>query len=104
MGKIPHAMPATDEYNKDSFTAVLATLIAHQDALKDALNSRLDRQDEVLGRIEAQTIKTNGRVSLLEKWRDSTKTRIATVAALLGLIGGVLGWLVQIILDASSRS
>lgn len=97
-------MPPTDEYNPDSFTAVVATLISHQAALKDSLNSRLDQQDVVLGRIEAQTIKTNGRVSLLEKWRDSSKAKLATVITVLGLLGGFLGWLVQIILSASSRS
>ena len=69
------------EFNPNSVTAQLATLIAKQEALKEALNVRLDKQDAALERIEAHAAKTNGRVTLIEQWRDlETPHRVACQA------------------------
>jgi len=86
-----------DEFRPNSFTAQLATIIAKQEAMKDALISRLDSQDTVLARIETQAMKTNGRVSTLERWRDMSSAKLAGISITLGIVGSLLGWLFQVV-------
>jgi hypothetical protein len=59
------------------------------DSLKALLEQRFDAQDRALTRIELQTTKTNGRVTLLEQ-------RMAVVWAVTAIVAGtvaVLGFL-----------
>lgn len=95
MAKKPPATPMPEEFNPNSYTAQIATLIAKQDALKDAIMARLDTQDATLGRIEAQATRTNGRVSVLERWKATTKAKVAVAAAAIGGVVSFVGWLVQ---------
>ena len=57
------------------------------DAMFAKLLQRMDGQDVVLARIEAQVGKTNGRVTGLERWRDIITTRIAVISS--GVSGAV---------------
>lgn len=54
-----------------------------QDHYFSDMFDRMDKQDITLARIEAQTIRTNGRVSRLEWWRG-------TIIWCLGIIGAAL--------------
>lgn len=55
-------------------------------SLQDSFEVRLDTQTETLGRIEKQTTKTNGRVTMLEKFMWSS-------IGVFPLIAGFTGWL-----------
>lgn len=47
------------------------------------LNAHLSHQDEALMRIEAQTMKTNGRVTKLEQWRSALIWGFGTLIAVI---------------------
>ena len=81
-----------------SLNATLATIIAETRAAKVAICVRLDQQDVKLASIEEQAIKTNGRVGLLELWRETSKARLAGMAAVCGAFGSVIVWLAGILL------
>jgi hypothetical protein len=49
----------------------------------------------MLQSIEAQTIKTNGRVNSLEKWRDTIKGQITIIAILAGVLASVFYSMIQ---------
>lgn len=96
---------AEGTFDPNSVTAQLATLIAQQTAMKDAMNARMDTQDATLGRIEAQALKTNGRVTVLEsgvarleQWKAVLRGKVAVVAAIVGGLVAFTGWLIQILL------
>jgi len=59
----------------------------------DAMFSRIEQKLEELlartARIEQQTIKTNGRVTLLETWQTDVRARIAVVALVVSGLGTV---------------
>ena len=55
------------------------------DAMFSRILQRMDDQDAALTRIEAGVVKTNGRVTALEKWRY-------VVAGSLLVITTVAGW------------
>jgi len=48
---------------------------------------------EVLERVEAQVTRTNGRVSLLEKWREQVRGGVVWAVALLAAFGWLLTYL-----------
>lgn len=65
------------------------------DAMFSRIIERLDRQDEILKRIEAQTTKTNGRVSLLESWRTEIGAKVAVISGGVSAAIGGAAWLFQ---------
>lgn len=70
------------DVNLNSVDAMFATVLL-----------KLDGQDKMLERIEAQTLKTNGRVTALEEAEKTRKVRMATAATIFSAIGGSLVWL-----------
>ena len=54
------------------------------------IDAKFDIIMETLHRIEAQTIKTNGRVSKLEMWRETLIAKVSGVAATLGILWVVI--------------
>jgi hypothetical protein len=54
-------------------------------------NSRGSRNEETLQRIEEQTMKTNGRVTALEMWREKSSGTMWAMGAGVG----VIGWLIN---------
>lgn len=63
------------------------------DAMFSKVLQRLDTQDEILGRIERGVAKTNGRVTVLERWRDVTTAKTAVIASVISLMVGIASWL-----------
>lgn len=87
-----------------------------QDAFQREMFNRLDHQDKVLERIEAQTVKTNGRATALEAWSNEAKavidrlvsdngklkndrTRIYTFLSVLVVVIGTVGFLFYNLID-----
>ena len=59
----------------------------------DAMFSRIVQS---LERIEAQVVKTNGRVSSLEAWRTDLKARIALISIAVSGVGSLVAhWLLK---------
>lgn len=54
----------------DREPSIEAMILDKIDTLERNLNRRLDDQDRALQRVEAQTTKTNGRVTVLENARE----------------------------------
>lgn len=50
------------------------------DAMFSRVLAKLDEINDKADRIEAQAIKTNGRVTALERWRDVVNTRAVMIA------------------------
>lgn len=63
----------------DSFSADQCR--ERHDRLEDSIFSEIRHIREVLARIEAQVISTNGRVSSLEKWKYGLLCAVGTLAA-----------------------
>lgn len=59
---------------------------------------RFTKQDAELAIIKAQALKTNGRVGVLELWRETSKAKLAGISLTVGAVGGVVVWLAQIAL------
>lgn len=53
------------------------------------LDDRLTEQDKTLARIETQTIKTNGSVASIQKWRERSMGGVIVAGI---LIIPILGW------------
>ena len=55
---------------------------------------RMDAQDAKLESIHAQVILTNGRVKMLEVWRDELKGKVTILAGILSVgISALTHWL-----------
>ncbi len=67
------------------------------DAMFSRIMQRLDTQDEILKRIEAQTIKTNGRVSLLETWRTELTAKVAVISAGVSSAVAIGAWVFKVL-------
>jgi hypothetical protein len=77
-----------DQFNPRSHNAMFATILSE---LKDLKSTTL--------RIEEQTIKTNGRVTSVEKWMENMKVRVALASFIVaGLTTVALPKLVKLIL------
>jgi hypothetical protein len=62
------------------------------DAVLSRITEKLDELGRKMDRIEVQTIKTNGRVSNLERLRDVIKAQVAVVSALISAIVAAVIW------------
>ena len=71
-------------YEPNSSNAMFATIL---NELK-VLNEKTDR-------IEAQTVRTNGRVSGIERWRDVVTAKTAGIALAVSAIVGIIEWVTK---------
>lgn len=80
-----------------------------QEAFKTIKNS-LEKQDQILERIESQVLKTNGRVNNLEEWRKTVNTAetemrlyrrwlIGIMLGVVPLVGGMVWGITKYILN-----
>jgi hypothetical protein len=65
------------------------------DSMFSKIMTRLDALDAKLDRIEDQTIKTNGRVGGLERWRDVITAKVAVISAATSFVMGGIAWAVD---------
>lgn len=49
-----------------------------------------------LGTIKEQVLKTNGRVTALERFQQSVMVRVSTLTAVIGGVGGFISWAVSV--------
>lgn len=62
------------------------------DAQLSAILTRMDAQDKVMNTILAQCIKTNGRVTMLEGFKNELKGKVAILAA---VISAITAWIIK---------
>jgi hypothetical protein len=75
---------------------MFATLLERMKSDKEERATfRLEIKTE-LGAIKEQVMKTNGRVSKLERFKESMMVRVATLTAVIGGIGGIISWAVSL--------
>lgn len=74
-------------FDPQSLDAQLAGIHAALTGISERMDGRFDAQDVRLIRIEEQAVKTNGRVTALEYFRDTSKAKMAGIAATMGVIG-----------------
>lgn len=83
------------EFNPNSLDAVLQEIRSDIKAARESLTSRLTAQDLTLSEIKVQAIKTNGRVSGLERWKDVITGKTAVIAGGVAAAFGVCGWVIE---------
>lgn len=97
------------DYNPNSPDALFSRILERLDAdakarenfrtqiLKrlDDGTTRMDSQDQALARIEIQALRTNGRVTALEKKWKHVAAKIATGATVLYGVGQFLFWIFE---------
>lgn len=91
--------PASTRFDPNSLNATLATIIAGQKAHAEEMQSCFADTKAELLLIKEQAIRTNGRVGILELWRETSKAKLAGVAAACGAFGSVVIWLAGILLQ-----
>jgi hypothetical protein len=74
----------SNNYNQNSTDAVLSRI-----------TEKLDELGRKMDRIEVQTIKTNGRVSGIERWRDVVNARVGVIAAAISGLITFAAWVIQ---------
>lgn len=57
--------------------------------LQDEMSASFLTQKDQLNRIESQTMRTNGRVSSLERWRTGIIMSLSVVVALVGVLSAL---------------
>ena len=62
------------------------------DAQLSAILTRMDAQDKMLEQVLAQCIKTNGRVTMLESFKNELKGKVAILAA---VISAATAWIIK---------
>jgi hypothetical protein len=62
------------------------------DAQLSAILTRMDAQDKVLEQVLQQCIKTNGRVTMLESFKNELKGKVAILAA---VVSGLTAWFIK---------
>jgi len=62
------------------------------DAQLSAILTRMDAQDTALEQVLAQCIKTNGRVSMLESFKNELRGKVAVLAA---VISAITAWIIK---------
>jgi hypothetical protein len=65
------------------------------DAVLSRITEKLDELGRKMDRIEVQTIKTNGRVSGIERWRDVVNARVGVIAAGISGLITFCAWIIQ---------
>ena len=76
--------PDSSNYHSNSLDATLSRILANQ----DESNRKADA-------ILAQAIKTNGRVSVLETWREVITGKMAMLSAIVAGLVSVGAWVVD---------
>lgn len=83
-------------YEPTSINATLATMLERMNQAEiNRTTFRLEIKEELTA-IKEQVMKTNGRVTRLEQFKQSMVVRVATITAIVGGIGGVITWAVSL--------
>lgn len=88
----------TVRFDPQSLDAQLATIISGQKQHAEEMARCFSDVRSELVVIKEQALKTNGRVNLLELWRETSKAKLAGLSMGLGACGGVATWLAGILL------
>lgn len=90
------------DFNRNSTDAMFSLILERIESYNKEVTRRLDGQDQFLIRIENQTTKTNGRVSLVEAQRAVEKAvsrrTIAIISGCSSAAGLGIGWALEIAL------
>lgn len=90
-------------FDPNSVNAMFATImerhrrydIDREADKEDTAVFRAELRDE-LKTIKEQVLKTNGRVTALERFQQSVMIRVATLTAAIGGVGGFISWAVSV--------
>lgn len=85
--KRQRAKPYT--FDPQSLDAQLSGIHAAITGMSERMDTRFNAVDSRCIRIEEQAVRTNGRVTALELFRDTSKAKVAGIAATLGVLGSV---------------
>ena len=89
------------QFDPNSLQATFATIIAGQKAHGEEMRACFAETKAELVLVKEQTTKTNGRVSALERWRDTSVARLAGIGIACGAFGTGAAWIIGIILNGN---
>lgn len=90
--------PSPVRFDPQSLDATLARILSAQQAHGEEMRQSFAETRTELLAIKEQAIRTNGRVTMLEFWRETSKAKMAGIAAGLGAAGGIATWLAGILI------
>jgi hypothetical protein len=82
-------------FDPQSLDAQLAGIHAALTGMSERMDTKFDAVAIELKAIKTQVTATNGRVTALEFWRDTSKAKLAGIAATMGAVGTVLWGLLK---------
>lgn len=90
-------------FDPNSTDAMFATILAEMKADREdraefraEVKERFDAGKVRMDQIHDQAVKTNGRVTKLEAFKQSIIVRVATITAVIGAVGGFISWAVSV--------
>src|SRR6478609_8985579 len=89
----------TVRFDPQSLDATLARIIEAQRTHGEEMRQSFANTHAELLVIKEQAFKTNGRVGVLELWRETNKARLAGMSLVIGGVGGVAVGLAGILLQ-----
>jgi hypothetical protein len=85
----------SDSYDPHSHHALFSRIIQRLDAQDRESHAHREEVKSMLTDIRTETRLTNGRVSKLERWVDTSKAKVAGAAMVVSLIVSLVAWLVN---------
>ena len=83
------------DFNPNSADAVFSRILQRLDQQDALAEKRNTEQTQFLKEIKEQCVKTNGRVTSLEKWKAVVTAKVTTVSALVSSTVAVIAWAIS---------
>ncbi len=82
-----------EEYNPNSMNAIVSRILERMDQQDEFVSARMDQQDAVLNRVEANLGKYDSRTTALERWKDVSNAKAGAIGGVVAMVITAGAWL-----------